>query len=102
MSSTQTRLRVWHITNPPRETFFFPVETVPEALVVLGALAKYDLYLDQVFGEEAVFLCAQGLEFFNQAEGTWDEVKPKAPITRGATTKPDFQPTPPPPPKRKR
>lgn len=40
-------LRVWHIINPPREAFRFPVRDFTEATRIKAVLASYDLFLGE-------------------------------------------------------
>jgi hypothetical protein len=73
LESRPLQLRIWHVPNPPREGLFVEVKSVEEALVVLNALAQYDRYLDTVFHKDAVFMNAQGLEWFNPISEDWEE-----------------------------
>ena len=41
-------LRIWWISNPPRESFTKKVNSVDEAKKYLALLAEYDLYLDDL------------------------------------------------------
>ncbi len=59
-------LRVWWIPNPPREGFFFRVETFEQAKRALNVLADHDLYL-----EEKVVANAGGLLVLE--DGDWEE-----------------------------
>ena len=46
-------LRVWWISNPPRNPFLYPVKSIEEAKKVIGVLAKYDLYLGDLISAAA-------------------------------------------------
>ena len=39
------KYRVWWISKPPREGFYYEVKNLEEAKKVVDVLAKYDLYL---------------------------------------------------------
>lgn len=57
-------LRVWWISNPPREAFEFPVSSPEEAIRILDALAYYDLHLgDLVFANLGGLLNEDGEEW---------------------------------------
>ena len=46
-------LRVWWISNPPRDPFLYPVKSLEEAKKVMSVLAKYDLYLGSLISVNA-------------------------------------------------
>lgn len=67
----QGALRVWWIPQVPGRQFFVEVESVDEAIKVLGLLARYDLFQlkHQIKGD---FCNAGGLECFSQdGDGGW-------------------------------
>jgi len=67
------KLRVWHVPNPPRDGFYVEVKTPEEGAQVLKTLARYDIYLDGIFGVGAVFMNVQGLEAWDAVDKEWCE-----------------------------
>lgn len=47
------KLRIWWISNPPREPFTQEVASVDEAKTMLSLLAGYDLYLGELIEANA-------------------------------------------------
>lgn len=63
-------MRVWWIPQLPMEAFHFPVETVDEAILLLEALAEYDLFQLE-HSVKPDFSNVGGLETFDGEE--WSE-----------------------------
>ena len=57
-------LRIWWISNPPREPFIKEVSSIGEGKKLLNLLASYDLYLG-----ELIDCNASGMEV--QKDGKW-------------------------------
>ena len=64
-------LRIWHVPNPPRAPYTFPVADMAEAIKLLRLIANYDLYLGDL-----IFANAQGLEQLT-SDGDWEEWEDK-------------------------
>lgn len=62
------KLRIWHISNVPNRPFYAEVADLSEALLLLTALADYDLYLDSLIQSNA-----QGLEVWYEPGETTDQ-----------------------------
>ena len=60
-------LRVYHIPNVPRDPYYVDVRSIEDAIIILDALAFYDLYL----GENVIGTNVQGLMIFE--DGEWCE-----------------------------
>lgn len=61
------KLRIWHISNAPRNPFRKEVKDIKEAKHALDLLADYDLYL----GDSIIFMNTQGVEAYKENE--WSE-----------------------------
>lgn len=44
---TNTRMRIWHVANFPREAFKSIVNSTEQAKAILNALAEYDLFIGE-------------------------------------------------------
>ena len=64
------RLRIWHIPQVPMEPFYVVVHSTADAVLVLNALADYDLFqFDNNVKPD--YTNAQGLEIYEN--GGWSE-----------------------------
>jgi len=63
------QLRVWSIPQIPMKQFFFPVKSVDEAKLVVGAMAQYDLFQFE-HNVKPDYSNAMGLEVFEGGEWT--------------------------------
>ena len=64
-------LRVWHIPQVPMNPFYVTVETLEQAVMILKALADYDLFQAEN-NVKSDYCNAQGLEFQDE-DGDWSE-----------------------------
>lgn len=72
MNKEKMKLRIWHIPQIPGKPFHIEVKSVEEAIVILSALAHYDLFqLEQNIKPD--YANAQGLELFNPETKDWQE-----------------------------
>lgn len=64
-------LRVWHIPQVPGKSFYVPVASLDEAVTVLDALARYDLFqLENNIKPD--YANAQGLQA-QDTDGDWTD-----------------------------
>lgn len=61
------KLRVWHIPNIPNKPFHHEVADQADAILVLNAIAAYDLFLGDLIDSNA-----QGLEVWYEADEVTD------------------------------
>jgi hypothetical protein len=61
------KLRVWNVINPPREPFFFDVESIEQALRQINFLVEQQLYNHRI--KSNVF----GLEVLDETSNEWVE-----------------------------
>lgn len=66
------KLRVWWIPQIPGESFKVDVKSIGEAVSLLDALAKYDLFLLK-HNIRQDYSNAGGLEMFNSKANEWEE-----------------------------
>lgn len=63
------KLRVWHIPQVPGKAFHIEVSSVKEGVMVMDALANYDLFQFE-HNIKPDYANAQGLQMFEDSEWT--------------------------------